>query len=69
MPAGSPQSIFLNRKDREEREEDSIVRGTQMIHCDVFAFLAFLAVSSGIRFYEQHSLRSFDFAPGALRSG
>jgi len=55
-PAFSHDQPLLNRKDRKERKErkeDPFVRDTQKVHCDVFAFLAVLAVQSGIRDFDR----------------
>jgi len=53
IPAFSPHQPLLNRKERKERKEDPFVRDTQKVHCDVFAFLAVLAVQSGIRDFDR----------------
>ncbi|MDH3816554.1 MAG: hypothetical protein OEV48_18830, partial [Acidobacteriota bacterium] len=37
-------ATHLNRKERKERKANLFVRDTQRIFCDVFAFLAVLAV-------------------------
>ena len=43
-------STFLNRKERKERKENPFVRDTQKVLCDVFAFLAVLAVQLSAQF-------------------
>jgi hypothetical protein len=51
----------LNRKDRKERKEDPFVRDTQKVYCDVFAFLAVLAVQSGIRDFDRSTFSGCSF--------
>jgi hypothetical protein len=54
-------NVWVNRKDRKERKEDPFVRDTQKVHCDDFAFLAVLAVQSGIRDFDRSTFSGWSF--------
>ena len=56
-----PTQPFLNRKELSERKENLFVGNTQMVLCDVFAFLAACAVSMRIQIFDRVAT-----VPGAI---
>jgi hypothetical protein len=51
----------LNRKERQERKEDPFFRDTRKILCDVFAFLAILAVQVRVQCVDCATVSGWSF--------